>query len=153
MARQKRRGARTTNIKLSAEIIAAWMACDESALFRLLHIMPWEHVPLPLTVTPLGVDPEPVPGESPRGGYAQAREWQRKLVETVGWPDLTVPYETNLKSAIEDRDRAQYLVDNPREAGLGTGTDPASLQRGLEAKQAMVDYRRELLDDLKKPEA
>jgi hypothetical protein len=66
---------------ITPEALAAYEAGDYRALHRALSLRPWEASPLPLKVTPLGVDQGP-PLEGPTAfalSWPKAQALQREL--------------------------------------------------------------------------
>jgi hypothetical protein len=78
----KRRLAKSRVHKITPEAIEAFEAGDYHALHQALGLKPWEHSPLPLAVTALGVRPgEPPSWDNSTMSWRQAQELQRALVD------------------------------------------------------------------------
>ena len=70
--------------RITHEAIEAYRAGDDLGLHRALGLNPWECSPLPLEVTPLGVDQGPPPKyEAHPNAWAKAQELQRELEKAV----------------------------------------------------------------------
>lgn len=71
---------RRRNIQISDEVIASYVAGDYHRLHGLLRLPPWHPSPLPLDVTPLGVDQEVPPAwENYPQLYVAAQALQREI--------------------------------------------------------------------------
>jgi hypothetical protein len=146
---RKRRPPR--GLRITPEVIAAWQACDESALRCALGLAPWEKSPLPLEITAGGVsedDPPSATNTLHDESHDRALKLQRLLLAAAGWPDCAQAYRENLAEAESWRDYCKELIAHPWRGGTGTGCDPASRQRALQDAEASVAYRRQLLDEL-----
>jgi hypothetical protein len=75
-------------------------------------------------------------------------ELQTELLRLAGWPDCREVYRKNLTEALSWRRYCAELVRHPERGGIGTGSDPASQVRALEAAENRVAYRRRLLEEL-----
>ncbi len=86
----KRRVSKATSHRITPSAVAAYEAGDYIALHLALGLKPWQPSPLPLDVTPLGVDqdepPDYVAGPIQVAAWRQAQALQRELraaVDTV----------------------------------------------------------------------
>lgn len=83
----KRRASKVRHHRITQDAIDAFLAGDYCALHRALGLKPWEASPLPLEVTPLGVDQSPSDGPEHllfHESWPKAQELQRELLEATG---------------------------------------------------------------------
>jgi hypothetical protein len=82
----KRRTSKAMKHRITPDAIEAFIARDYLALHRALGLAPWEASPLPLSVSPLGVDPDDPPtgdGTGWEASWPLALELQRELQKAV----------------------------------------------------------------------
>jgi hypothetical protein len=153
MPTKRRPLQRDRKVRLTPEIIASWVSCDDRALSCALGLDRFgEHSPLPAEILARGVSPDFPP--SPNSGrmmdksYDKALAIQRELLAVAGWPDCRQAYERNLAEAAESRDYYAMLIRDPDARYQGTGMDTASLRQRLKEAQREVAYRQKLLAKL-----
>lgn len=140
---------------LTPETIAAWMACDFSALHCALGLKSWEPSPLPREISEGGCSAD----DLPENADSDTRPWvmelkrsltlQHKLLSAVGWPtDCRAAYEANLRKAKQEVREARELIKHPERGGIGTGCDPVSRRERLAEAERELDYCKRLLAGL-----
>jgi hypothetical protein len=138
---------------LTPEAIAAWMACDWSALHAALGLNIWERSPLPREISGMGCSENDLPADAERRdeiwvkSLLQSIDLQRKLLTVAGWPDCRDAYEENLRKAEQELRDCRELVKHPERDFVGS--DNASRREYLAEAEAEVAYRKQLLAGLK----
>src|SRR6516225_5369543 len=99
MPTNRRRFDRTRR-HITPEAVDAWMRTDYMALHIALGLHPWETSPLPIEITPLGVDEKQIdPDDSRYQEGLKALKLQREFLTIAGWPDCRHVYEEKLRDA------------------------------------------------------
>ena len=75
----KRRIVKANSHRITHEAVAAYRAGDYTALHRALNLPPWHESPLPLEITPLGVDQDEPPAYACSDTWYVAQELQAEL--------------------------------------------------------------------------
>jgi len=138
---------------LTPEAIAAWMACDWSALHAALGLNIWDRSPLPREISGMGCSEDDLPADAERReeiwvkSLLQSIDLQRKLLAVAGWPDCRDAYVENLRKAEHDLRYSRELVKHPERDAIGM--DDASRREYLAEAEAKVAYRKQLLASLK----
>jgi hypothetical protein len=153
MPTNRRRFDRTRR-HITPEAVDAWMRTDYMALHIALGLHPWETSPLPIEITPLGVDEKQIdPDDSRYQEGLKALKLQREFLTIAGWPDCRHVYEEKLRDAEKFAAYCADLVEHPDHGGQGTGSDPKSRREALAEALAKVEYRRQLLEGLEAVQA
>ena len=83
----KRRISKTLRHRITPDATEAFTVGDYMALHRALGLFPWQMSPLPLSVDPLGCDPDDPPPDPEETGWTEswplAVELQRELQKAV----------------------------------------------------------------------
>jgi hypothetical protein len=122
MPTNRRAKQRPRRKQLNTAAVKAWLECDYLGLHAALNLAPSERSPLPLMITPLGVDEwlEPDPEVMFDRSIPKALALQRELIEAAGPPDrgaMRRELEKHLTSEVE---YLRYLKDpNPHEKTFG----------------------------------
>jgi hypothetical protein len=71
--------------RITPEVLACYQAKDYRALHRALSLRPWQASPLPLAVTPLGVDQDRAPddGTAFSASWPLAQTLQREIEQAL----------------------------------------------------------------------
>jgi hypothetical protein len=145
MPTNRRRFDRTRR-HITPEAVDAWVRADYMALHITLGLHPWETSPLPIEITPLGVNEDQIdPDDSRYQEDLKALKLQREFLTIAGWPDCRQVYEQLLHEAKEYAAYSRDRVEHPPHGEYGTGCDPESRQKALERALAEVEYRQKLL--------
>jgi hypothetical protein len=142
--------------RLTPDIIAAWHACDFSALHHLLRLHPWDSSPLPKEIAGgIGVDQDDLldfdPDTASPADQALPKvvAIQAELLAVAGWPTgARAAYEENLVEAVELANWCRQQVEHPNPGEIGTGCDPESRHEKMLQAEAEVEYRKELIAEL-----
>jgi len=151
MATNRKPRVRQHRKQLNQAAIAAWKACDYSALHRALNLAPWERSPLPLHICGLGVDERERPDleDTPFDkSFDKALNLQRELIAAVGMPDRTAMRRELEKDLAKEVEYVRYLKDeiaNP--SGMSWGGS-YSYEEQLVDSQDKIVWLKELLGDL-----
>ena len=97
----------------------------------MLDLHPWETSPLPIEITPLGVDQDDTPdnrGPTWEPSMQKAIALQKQLLAIAGWPDCRHVYEEELRDAEQHVGYCRKRVENFPGGEFGTGTGPAERQ-------------------------